>query len=450
MEQSFCAVNSLLSELNYELRIRGIVTDRKQDDKRKTLAKLLSKERQKDFDVQLLSDSFYDFNVEQNEINTTLSSLETVIHEFDGPTSDSAYKRAVTRLEHVANRIKRIRVNESDENYAVVLKYKNESFATAMLLDAELHERVQDSHSQPLHNSTVANNLNSTSAQIGNNVHNLTSSSRSIPVYKLGIHFDGEPKNLLNFIEKVEEMAQARHINKTELFESASDLFAGKATYWFRQIKPLVSDWDSLVARLKKDFLVSDFDDEIWNQIKARKQGRTEPVVIFIACMETLFSRLSRPASEISKIKYMKLGLQAEYRKRLALSDIDSVSTMSTLCKRLEEADILSLASSSKSVSSLIDPELAYIANSTPFRESSDSRPRKNKHNSYNRQKNPKNNVTSSIEVEPTNKVISCWRCGLANHMFRNCKSGNRNKFCFKCGTVDVTIKDCPKCNSKN
>lgn len=49
----------------------------------------------------------------------------------------------------------------------------------------------------------------------------------------------------------------------------------------------------------------------------------------------------------------MKLGLQDEYRKRLALSDIESVATLSNLCKRLEEADILSLPSTSSSMNSV-------------------------------------------------------------------------------------------------
>lgn len=59
------------------------------------------------------------------------------------------------------------------------------------------------------------------------------------------------------------------------------------ATFWFEHVKNSVSDWISLVERLKKDFLVSDFQDEVWNQIISGKQGRTQPVVIFIVCMKT-------------------------------------------------------------------------------------------------------------------------------------------------------------------
>lgn len=82
-------------------------------------------------------------------------------------------------------------------------------------------------------------------------------------------------------------------------------MLTGKATHCLRQFK---SNWEELVL-LKKDFLNTDFDGYVWTQIKSRKQGKIEPVVLFIACLETLFARLSRALAEILKITYKKLGL---------------------------------------------------------------------------------------------------------------------------------------------
>lgn len=68
-----------------------------------------------------------------------------------------------------------------------------------------------------------------------------------------------------------------------------------------------------MVLKLKKDFLIADFGEDLWAQIKSRKQGKLVPAVLFIACLETLFVRLSRPSAEITKIRYIKLGVQREY-----------------------------------------------------------------------------------------------------------------------------------------
>lgn len=62
MDTIFKPVHLLLSELNYELRIRNVISNRNQDDKRKILARLLEKER-KNSNINLL-DPEYDFDRE--------------------------------------------------------------------------------------------------------------------------------------------------------------------------------------------------------------------------------------------------------------------------------------------------------------------------------------------------------------------------------------------------
>lgn len=443
---TFKANHLLANELNYELRIRGVESDKPHDQKRKILSRIIAKEQQQNFDRNILSDPSYDPQIEKTEIDQSLKSIETVVKDFEGPTSDSAYKRAVSRLEHIVGRIKRIRLIETDANYQEILKFKNESYATALQLDAELHEQVRETTPMPLHNSSVITpNMNVTTSNPYNFNQPTASTSKAIPVYKLGIQFDGEPSKLLSFIERVEELAEARNVSHNNLFSSASDLFTGKATYWFRQVKSSLSNWEALVLKLKKDFLNTDFDEDIWTQIKSRKQGKTEPVVLFIACLETLFARLSRPPAEVTKIRYVKLGLQREYQTRLALSDIDSVSTLSNLCKRLEEADVLGIATSSRTVSCLGDPELAYISDKGS--NSNSSVTVYEKRNSKFQKKKLVKPINNQVNVTTSSNTISCWRCGLPNHTFRNCTSDFKKKVCFKCGKA--TSKDC-SCRQEN
>ncbi|KAJ8975115.1 hypothetical protein NQ317_000957 [Molorchus minor] len=331
------------------------------DEKRRILARLLERERTVGGAAEIVDPQF-NFDTERDAINATLESIKSLIDEFEGPTSDSLYKRIKSRLAHVSSRVHRMSLDVNLEQYELQLLFKNESYATCLHLDAELHEKV-------VRPNIVANNVPEFREPLQNAPITVNCGSKTVPVYKLALQFNGESKKLLSFIERVEELAQARHISKSDLFESACDLFTGKATFWLRQVKPQVTDWDSLIERLKQDFLKSDFDEEIWEQIKSRYQGKYESVVIFIACLESLFSRLSRPAIELTKIKYIRKGLQPEYRKRLALQDINSVADLSKLCKKLEEADILDLESRSSrqsSSNSLIDPELAYVSGSRP------------------------------------------------------------------------------------
>lgn len=455
MDISFKPNHLLLPELNYELRIRNTFTDKPHDDKRKILGRLLVKERQQNFDISKLKVPNFDFAVEKKEIETTLASIETLISDFEGPSTDSCFLRANSRLLHVTNRIQRIPLEEGTQQDAI-LKFKNESYATSLKLEADLYEHVRDVDP----NLTLNNSLSHTQINNAVPIISVPTNSKTVPVYKLGIQFDGNPKNLLSFIEKVEEVSYARNVSKVDLFQSASDLFTSKATFWYRQIKPSVNNWESLVEKLKKDFLVSDFDDELWNQIKSRRQDRNEPVVIFIACMETLFSRLSHYPAEVTKIKYIKHGLQPEYQKRLALSEVDSIDTLSKLCKKLEEADVLSLASTSNTSKFSLESELAYVSDNTLNKNkkkhffSNYKGKSKFSNNNFNVDRT-KNSSSSNVKINtletkssnsPSNPVV-CWSCGQLNHTFRNCLSSSRNKFCFKCGTPNVTVKECKKCS---
>lgn len=72
-------------------------------------------------------------------------------------------------------------------------------------------------------------------------------------------------------------------VSKAKLFQSAIDLFSGDALAWYRSVKNRVTDWEDLVQTLKLDFLPPDFDDIIWEEIRNRKQKKTEKVSIFLA-----------------------------------------------------------------------------------------------------------------------------------------------------------------------
>lgn len=441
MDSNFKAAHLLIDELNYELKIRGIITNKDQSSKRKILNRLIDKERSQNIDVLTLKDSDYNFALEETQISNTLDLIQTSVSDFEGSSLDSACKRILSRLAHVTYRIQRIILDSSDPLYSNIVHFKNESYVTTLQLDAELHEKILNTNDTNTLTYTVTPSQNVT------NSSNYAHITKPIAVYKLGVQFDGEPKSLLNFIERVEELAEARNISKDNLFQAASDLFTGTATFWFRQIKSQVTDWNSLVNKLKLDFLPSDFDDEIWSQIKNRKQSKTEPVVIFIACMENLFSRLSKEPSQQTKIKFMKLSLQDEYRKRLALNEIDSVATLSNLCKKLEEADILSIPSTSSSMTSLNSFQESKKYNKEKQYVSKNKGPnfKGNKQN-FHKQKSTVEQIDSK-QINKDTEPIVCWRCKQPNHTFRYCKSKDKGKFCFKCGSPEVTSKTCQKCN---
>lgn len=383
----------LAEELNYELRIRGVVTTRDIAQRRKILARILDKER---VCVIPWEDSEYAFDTEVANINKTIDSVRAVISEFDGPETDSAFKRAKSRLIHLINRIQRI---------------KNESYATALELEAELYERVRTDESSL--QSAVSVPAGSSQAQ---NVPVHIPNTRSVPVYKWGVHFDGNSRELNSFLERVNELAEARHVSKRELFSSAVDLFTGKALLWYRSVKATVTDWEGLVSLLKQEFLPTDFDDKLWDEIKARVQGRGKAVLMYIAVMETLFGRLNRLPCETTKVKYIRQNLLPNYYSQLALSKINTVNELTKLCKKLEENRLSANAkhqSIQRPYCSVVEPELFFMSEPGPSGQSTFWKDSKTFDASNKSESN--NNALRS----KTRGSVVCLNCELPNHTYR-------------------------------
>lgn len=141
MDSTFKLNHLLLPELNYELRIRSTFTEKPQDEKRKILARLLFKEKQRNFDMSTLEVPNFDFASERNEIESTLNSIESLISDFEGPPTDSTFRRANSRLLHLSYRIQRISIVAGPEK-DIILRFKNEAYASSLKLEADLYENL--------------------------------------------------------------------------------------------------------------------------------------------------------------------------------------------------------------------------------------------------------------------------------------------------------------------
>lgn len=474
----------LAAELNYELRIRGVESNRDVNDKRKILSRLLARDRNGNRECKL-EDPKYDFETERAAIVNTLDSIKAAVQEFEGPATDSAYARLQSRLIHVTERVKRIVVPDQDgEDVAL---FKNESYASCLTFEAELDERVAIEQN-PANVSITAPIVNSTTGTV-----RVQESTKPANIYKWDVKFDGTSKTLgvKAFLERVKELAQARQVSKKQLYDSAADLIDGNARLWLRRVKEngSVTDWDSLVSKLERDFLVDDYDEELWQFIKTRKQKHDESVVIYVSVMESLFDRLSSPAAVSTKIKWIVRNLKSEYVKLLALEKLDNIEDLIKAARRLEVVLFEQLNETSNFRKSRLGMFESVTPNSSPrsFSNSTvhsrsrdeESRPPYQQYNSGLRCRNSLNNhrtdhscrsfnndhrsFVNNVNVEeeliPVHSrrregtanegnmtSVMCWNCKKRGHTYQDCRQ-RRSKFCYRCGLPNVTVASCKRCS---
>lgn len=421
-------------ELGYELKIRGISAPRKDlPTRRRILNRLL--ERENPAEILNYDNPDYNYVDERTEILSGLESLRGLVNEFEGPESDSAFRRIESRLAHVSNRSKRIKIPVEDDNLQEISDFKDDCIATCIELEALLYEKVQQIIEVGLDASVVGQPSSSrvsfgmphSSQQHASSSLNV--SSVTVPIYKWGVQFDGSPQNALPFLERISELAIARKATKDDLFNSAIELFSGDGLVWYRHIRNNVFDWDALVEKLRLTFLPTNHDEKVWDEIKSRKQNKGESTSIFISFMESLFKKLSRKPCDVTKLRLIRQNILPHYITQLALVDVTDLSHLEALCKKLDEAHEAKIKVTGKISRT---SQLCSV-------ESSPSVLNKDRPNFS---KPVSRNVNNSSNLK-------CWNCHALGHAFQNCKA-SRNKFCYKCGKQNVIVRNCPRCGNSN
>uniref|UniRef100_A0A1Y1JVF9 CCHC-type domain-containing protein n=1 Tax=Photinus pyralis TaxID=7054 RepID=A0A1Y1JVF9_PHOPY len=282
-------------------------------------------------------------------------------------------------------------------------------------------------------------------------INNNRDQVKSIPVCKWDIKFTGDTSymGVNSFLQRVEELRVARNISSTQLFDSAVDLFSSQGLVWFRSIRNTINNWDQLVEKLRFDFLPTDFDDELWEEIKRRKQGSDERPSIFIASMRNLFSRLQEYPSEAKQLKQVLRNLQPYYATQLALTEVTCFNELITLCKRLEDTRLQNAKyrNPNNCAPLQLEPDLMYKPHSSAGRKVSSGVVSSISMSSPAKGSTPK---SKTKRFDYRNRNLVCWNCKLEGHSFRTCMSADRNVFCFVCGYENVYFARCPRCNPKN
>lgn len=394
-------------EVTYELKIRGI-SPSKADIilRRKCLRESLKNDLGR-ADLKYTTPNF-DFSVEKAELDSSIKTLQELVDEYDG-IKDDVHKRFNSRYNHIMGRLSRFII---DETIPEISEYKNDKVVLIASMAADIHDIRQRTQQK-----TVRDRLPITTAGMN-----------SVPLYKWGVTFDGSTKreSVNSFLQRVEELRIARNTSKEMLYQSAVDLFTGQGILWYRSIRDTVTDWDSLAAALKQDFLPPDYDDELWIEIRNRTQGQHEKIVIFLAAMKNLFSRLTHNPSEEQMLRILRKNILPAYQVHIALKDVDTVDELGKLCKKLEDVNSnlqRSRPQLKQNIASL-EPDLACAVQVNDYCKS--------KH------------IRSKHVAE-----LKCWSCNQTGHIKRDCTKQSKNKiYCHGCGKPGVIKPNC-RC-SKN
>nr|CAH7769236.1 unnamed protein product [Callosobruchus chinensis] len=390
------------------------------DDKRKVLRGLLSQEQHgRSFSESLV---IIPFDEDKDGILLSFNKLEDMISQFSSGYDSSEHRRICTRLVHLSNRIDRLAPTSEEE-----ITQKSRFKTQLVIAESDLLAKLQlpTGHSSPAPMPVTFNPTQPMQTQpvttvaaplppLAMNPQPFAPVSftqqKKIPIFKWGIRKFNGKTSLIEFLELVQSLMASRGCNEMDLYAAAGDLFEGIAWTWWHNgfVRGAFHDWGDLVRQLKDAFLRDNYDINLIDEIRRRKQGQREPVITFIAFMESQFNRLtSNPFTEKDMVNIIRRNLLPDYVKSLALYDILTLGQLTSFCRKLEDS-FLTCQPGNRSDSSL------------------------------------GNDAYSPAPRKP----IVCWNCEKLGHSSQQCRSP-RIKFCYDCGMRNVTKSTCPSC-SKN
>lgn len=251
---------------------------------------------------------------------------------------------------------------------------------------------------------------------------------KPINLNSLNLKFDGTTCVRV-FIERLEELRQARNIPEHHLLSAFSDLLEGSVLNWFRNNRNNFLEYSHLLSCLKEDFDIPDLDYKLRNEINQRTQAKNETIVNYISTMQGMFSRLTHPLTGREQLEILMHNIRPEYMNNLALQKILSIDELKSYCKQLELAR--------SRAEQFNEPNFNNLIVTSDLHRGMTSR-------SSHKQVSALNALHSSQTVDR-----KCFRCNKSTHFTNQCKS--RELVCFKCGQKGVKRTECHNClNSKN
>lgn len=417
-------------ELAYEVKIRGIAAGTV-DQMRHALAMALKLEKS--------GDSFkfptYPFSVEEDVVAVVakLAELDPLVSSFNNSSTSTGFLKLQSRLSHTLNRIDHID-DKSEERPDLLartlalldmLHKKAENFENLQSVPPQLSflEQGPSGYSSPIPPSRRSSNVPAPPTA------NLTPTNvKPIPPHKWDLKFSGDKKglSLSAFLERVEELRIARHVSKEVLLESGIDLFSGRAYQFYLAYRNQVTSWDEFVVLLKEEYLSSNYNEKLFEEIRNRTQGPNESIGIYLAVMNGYFNRLTCPISEDTKLKIFMRNIAPFYQTQLALVEVTSVAQLRELGRRLEARKEAVENFAPPRRINVLEPDLAYIHTSEASVSSLAS--------------------TSSSGSTRSQQEVVCYRCNQPGHRAIGC-AARKGRFCYKCKKEGVTIKTCPDCS---
>lgn len=420
--------------LEYELKIRGRKDDaikhKSVDELRSSLRRFLQLEvAGKLFSVSSTPIKMDSATKELKLAQEKISEIEQGMEKESPTTSD--YRKWNAILTHFARRVKRISTEVSEE-----VDQKEAILDKILILLSGIPDGDPAAFfgKETKANRTRLNmeeRTSSDSSSSGSGSEEEAAPRRPSKFISLAKNFgakfrgDGTGPRLGHFLDEVETLRTIRGLSGDQTLRGIGELLEGPALRWYRSHIQRCPTWSSFVSRIRSDLQGEEYEEDIWDEIRGRRQKDRETLIIFVSEMLSLFEQLSRQPPEEDKVRQIIRNLKQEYQMHLRLTRPKTIEELEDLCRSIDAAQRR--------------PDRTRVSESTG-RET---------YRAGGRNLGRQNTRCAAMEPAREERPIACFNCGQEGHKFRGCLK-ELGHFCWGCGAKGVARWDCSSCQNSN
>lgn len=393
-------------ELNFELLARSILPRVTITSRRIQLQIALEE------DIEISKDPCT-WEIHFQEIKLSLAELN---RELERQLSDQQIEFLETKIAHISTRLNTVNTGNDEQKIIAIENFK---------IQLKLAE------------TTLTTNENNVFFKQKIPVE--ISKTKFIPIYKWNFtKFTGhnDSRDILAFLEIINELKIARGATDKDLFQNAQDLFEGEATIFCRNAKKKVINWDEFLNLLIVEYLPFDYQSRLEKKIQNITQSTFNNIFNYINEIEMLGHKIERKISEKEIIEIILRGVDPYFSNILVSSEYHTLTELRNKCKQIHE---LKLRQDN------LKPTIKRNF-TTPYRPMAKLKISTNPE--VNVPKNTLQNGTIPKNNLPLpNKILNCWNCHKPNHSYTNCIE-RKNIFCYGCGKADTFKPQCSHCTN--
>lgn len=295
--------------------------------------------------------------------------------------------------------------------------------------------------------------------------------TKAVPVHTWKVSFGGENKKMSDtdvgandFIYRVNVNKRMQGLSDADILSQIGFLLTHSASTWYLACQHMFTSWQTFVDAMRRTFLSSYHMIDAMDEISRRTQGKSESARSYLYHMVMLFKSLPYGVAEHVQTHIIIRNLLPEIQANVGPWGPTTIAELERILASMQPRNFQPVTVESRPpMRRVFTRKVNAIEETAEEKEESVFEVTEEELCAIKREREVKknrrvvvtnrspgavedNSAKTGTEGRLRPEDMKCFNCKEMGHSFRKCPKDRVGKFCFRCGSPDVTTNECIDC----